>query len=50
MAKAFPESKFFGVDNHRESIEHAKASTEKAGLHLRLLHLQIFRVLIIMTL
>ena len=32
MAKAFPKSHFIGIDFHQESIAHAQASAEEAGL------------------
>jgi len=32
MAKAFPKSKFFGFDNHKESIEQARKIAEKEGV------------------
>jgi SAM-dependent methyltransferase len=32
MAKAYPNSRFFGYDNHRDSIEHARRSAVEAGV------------------
>jgi SAM-dependent methyltransferase len=32
MAKAYPDSKFYGFDNHAESIEHARNKAKQEGL------------------
>jgi hypothetical protein len=29
MAKAYPDSKFYGFDNHAESIEHARNKAKR---------------------
>ena len=32
MAKAYPNSRFFGYDNHQASVEHARRAAEEAGV------------------